>query len=377
MIAVLGVAALVVAGVVLLRGMPSESPSASVSPAVETAYLLDRADPAEGGDDDILQVDLHGSDGSEHPVYTDSHIIDFALAGDVLVVLTGMPDASGVVSAHSLAIVGVDGDDAREVELPAEGTIDLLQASSDGLVGFTFTSAGDPLDREYANTLLWFDPHSNTPPAPVDGEDDTPIETASWLWTNENTILAIGADEQLVLVDPVAHTVLDTFGEWEGLEAVSADGLTAIVRDHHDTVLLGLSEGSAESDEGTPFGPTPLDDRDIFGGSVVFLGNGPERIQKIGVVDSDTARVDSMIVLDDGADPRILYAAAQGEGIDGFSVSPDGRLVAVEVVPDVSAMVSDAYYPFARATSVVTRFIDIETGDVVGESPGFGIEWMR
>lgn len=376
-IAVLGVAVLVAAGFFFLRGSGSDGPNATSVPDVDTAYVLDRADPAAGGDDAIVRVDLNGAADAEEAIYRDSHIIDFTLAGDDLVVLTGIPDAAGVVVAHSLSLVSAGADTAREVELPTEGTVDLLQSSGDGAVGFSFTSSGDPLDREYSSTLLWFDPNSSDTPSPVEGSGGEPLETAAWLWTGDDTILAVGSDEELILVDPVSNTVLDTFGEWEGLEAVSADGLTAIVRDHHDTVLLGLSPESQESEEGTPFGPTPLDDREVFGGSVVFLDNGPERVHKIGVVDSTTSRVDSMIVLDNGTESRSLYAAAQGEGIDGFSVSPDGRLVAVEVVPDVAAMVSDAYYPFARATSVVTRFVDIKTGEVVRETPGFGVEWMQ
>ncbi|WP_159078173.1 hypothetical protein [Homoserinimonas hongtaonis] len=379
-IAVLGVAVLVGAIVAVtwwMRGSSSDGASPAETPAVDTAYVLDRADPADGGDDAIVRVALDGPDGSEEPVFSAPHIIDFAVAASDLVVLTGVPDGAGVVSEHSLEIVSAAGGSPRPVELPGAGTIDLLSASESGLVGFTFTSAGDPLDREYAATLMWFDPQSDAAPQVVEGEGGAPIETAAWLWSGDATMLAVGSDEELVLLDPVDNAVLESFGEWEGLEAVASDGLTAIVRDHHDTVLLGLSDASSESREGTPFGPTPLDERSVFGGSVQFLGDGPERIHKIGVVDPESGRVDSMIVLDDGATPRVLYAAAEGEGIDGFSVSPDGQLVAVEVVPNVAAMVSDAYYPYARATSIVTRFVDVATGEVVRETPGFGVEWAR
>ena len=61
--------------------------------------------------------------------------------------------------------------------------------------------------------------------------------------------------------------------------------------------------------------------------------------------------------------------------IEGFSVSPNGQYVAVNVIPDVAASVSDGYAIGAQSTSITTYFVDLATGVVVSGVAGFDESW--
>lgn len=328
---------------------------------VVIGYALDRADAGVGGDDVIIEVVSGAAESSA--VYSDRRIIDFVIAGDDLVVVT---EESG---AHRVATVDIASGSRQEVALPGQGTVDAL-ASDGRRVGLLFTSAGDPETRDLSSTLSWFE--VGDPAVVPVTRGGQPLETAAWSWIPAHgEVLAIDSAEELLRFGPAGDSFAE-LGEWEGIEAVSSDGSRAIVRDHHDTVDIVLATGEA-----TPFGPTPIDGAAPFGGDVAFLGAGPQRIQKVALPVAPAGRMTSVIVLDDGADPRVLHRASDGEGVDEFSVSPDGAVVAVEVVPDVSAAVSDGYYPHARSVSVVTRFVSISDGSVIGEIAAFGIQWRQ
>ncbi|QEE61448.1 hypothetical protein FVA74_07545 [Salinibacterium sp. dk2585] len=336
------------------------SESATPLPEVRTGFVLDRADPAVGGPDAVIEFDLET--GESTVVYSAERIVAFAATESSLVVVSGTPDA------HSVTTVDTADGTSSEVALPAVGSVDSL-ASEGERAAFRFTSVGDPQVRKFSNALLWLDASDDA--VKVVERDGAPFEAAAWSWVpGTGEMLAIDTEEELLRFSPDAPENAEGLGEWEGIEAVSADGGTAIVRDHHDTVALSLDDGTA-----TPFGPTPVDGAVPFGGDVVFLVDGPERVQKLALPAGDSGRVSSAIVVDDGESPRVLYRASEEEGVDGFKLAPDGRHVAVEVVPDVAGMVSDAYFPHARAVSIVTRIISVAEGKVVAEFPGFGTQW--
>jgi len=361
----LAVLTLGVVAVVFFAFLRDDSPegggdASAPLPEVRTGYVLDRADPAVGGPDAVISFDLET--GETSVAYSAERIVTFAATASSLVVVSGTPEA------HSVTTVDRADGTASEVALPAEGSVDSL-ASEGERTAFRFTSAGDPQEREFSNALLWIEAGQNA--AEVIERDGAPFAAAAWSWLpGGGEMLAIDTQEELLRFAPEAPNDAQALGEWEGIEAVSADGGTAIVRDHHDTVELTLNDGTA-----VPFGPTPVDGAIPFGGDVVFLVDGPERVQKLALPVDESGRVSSAIVVDDGKSPRVLYRASDQEGIDGFEVAPDGRHLAVEVVPDVAGMVSDAYFPHARAVSIVTRIISIVDGNVVAEFPGFGAQW--
>ncbi|MBF0673143.1 MAG: hypothetical protein IR160_11230 [Salinibacterium sp.] len=356
----LGVVAVVSFAFLRADGPQGAGDAAAPLPEARTGYMLDRADPAVGGLDSVIEFDLES--GETSVVYSAERIDTFAATERSLVIVSGTPDA------HSLTSVDVASGTAREIALPAAGAVDSL-ASEGERAAFRFTSAGDPQEREFSNALLWLEAGADT--VKLVERDGAPFEAVAWSWLPGGAeMLAIDTEEELLRFAPDAPNDVEGLGEWEGIEAVSADGGSAIVRDHHDTVVLSLDDGTA-----MPFGPTPVDGAAPFGGDVVFLLDGPERVQKLALPLDESGRVSSAIVVDDGESPRVLYRASEREGIDGFEVAPDGRHVAIEVVPDVAGMVSDAYFPHARAVSIVTRIVSVAEGEVVAEFTGFGTQW--
>ncbi|MCW4384653.1 hypothetical protein OH146_02570 [Salinibacterium sp. SYSU T00001] len=334
----------------------------------ETVHLLDRAEPGSG-EQDVIQAGELTAEGLTGlvAVYRDERILDFVVAGQALAVVT-----EAASDDHRLSIVSLFDGAVEEIELPGAGTLDELQANSGFAVGFRFTSAGDPLAREYAQTLFWMDLEGAHTPSPVHGLTGDSLSVSDWAFVPpQGAIAALATDQSLLLIDPRGEDPAVPLGIWEGLDDISADGSTAIVRDLYDTIVLSLADGSAE-----PFGPSPIDGVVPFGGEVELLQAGPARVQKVSVYDPEAGVFVSRVVADDGVESRSLFLSESGAGsIDEISVSPNGQFVAVEFVPDVATAVSDAYYPFARADTIRTVLVDIATGRRVADVPGFGIAW--
>lgn len=331
-------------------------------------FFLDRADPATGNADSIMAGRLGGDAlGELEIVYSAQRILDFTVVGQVIAVVTELEDKS-----HHLGLVSLTDGAVENVTLPSAGTIDELQGSDGLALGFRFTSGGDPLQRQFSKTLMFIDLEGSHVPQPLGGLDGSPLQVTDWRFMpNGITVMALSDDQSLLQIDPTGQAPILPLGTWEGLDDVSGDGGTLIVRDVYDTIILSLADGSEQ-----PFGPSPIDGEIPFGGQVELLGNGPERVQKVSLYDYDAGVFSSRLVVDDGTEARVVYESVSGRGsIDDFSVSPNGQFVAVEVVPDVTTMVSDAYYPFARATSITTVIVELATGRAVAEVAGFALDW--
>jgi hypothetical protein len=338
------------------------------STAEADVYYLDRAAPGSGEEDRIMAGSL-GADGlgATQAVYSTSRILDFVVVGQAIAVVTAPADDD-----HRLSLVSLFDSVVEEIALPGQGTIDMLEGSTAFAVGFRFTSAGDPLSREYSQDLLWMDLEGVHIPEPVRGVAEGPLTVLEWQFVpGGDMVAALGIDQSLLMIDPRGEAPTLPLGTWEGLDDISADGSTAIVRDLYDTIIYSFGDGEEQ-----PFGPSPIDGTLPFGGDVALLGNGPTRVQKVSVYDVEGGVFSSLVVVDDGRASRTLFASEAGtSSIDDISVSPNSQFVAIEVVPDVTAAESDAYYPNARAGSIVTRIIDITSGLVVAEVPGFAIDW--
>lgn len=336
-------------------------------------FLLDRADP-DSGDADRIVSGVLGSDGlgadglgSVDTVYRDIGILDFAVVGQAIAVVTATADDD-----HRLSLVSLFDGAVEHIGLPGQGTIDELRASSEFSLGFRFTSAGDPLAREYSGALLWMDLEGVHVPEAVEGLAPGPLTVSDWSFVpGSDVIVALDVAQSLMRIDPKGAEPTIPLGTWEGLDDISYDGSTAIVRDLYDTIIYSFADGSEQ-----PFGPTPIDGVFPFGGQVELLGNGPSRVQKLSLYDAEEGVFSSLIVVDDGVASRTLFRSEGGtSSIDDISVSPNGQFVAIEFVPDVATAVSDAYYPFARADTVRTLVIDIATARTVADIPGFAIAW--
>lgn len=372
-----------------------DSPAASGPAETTQLYFLDRADPLVGGLDQIRRLELGdalpegGADAviaEGELVYSGERILDFVVVGTSLAVLS--EDSQRL---SQLAVVDSGDGSVSAVPLPSPGAVDQLRADAGSQhFGFRFTPAADPASpdaptaepQQPTHELLVVDAAASLEPRAVEAEDGSPISASNWFFlpgaspaastgSQPPGILVLDAHEELLRI---AGGSVQELGEFHGLVSVSADGRTAIVRDEVDTILL-LLDGDADVPE-RPFGPSPLDGVLPLGGAVELVINGPERVQKVLLIDEETGRATTVVVRDDGTSSSLLYAGpGESSGIDDMTVSPDGRFVAVEVVPDVSQMVSDAYYPFDRASSVMTVIVDRESARVVATLAGFSVAW--
>ncbi|TQL47782.1 hypothetical protein FB562_0852 [Homoserinimonas aerilata] len=339
-------------------------------------FHLDRADPETGEPDRVMRstLDAKGLSGQES-VYSAQGIMDFTVIGQALAVITREGEQGA--EQHHLSLVSLADGMVEEIVLPEPGTLDELRSGGSAALGFRFTPESTRATGEGVHTLMWIDLEGSHVPQTVAGIDGSALQPIDWRFLPSGELLALSGDNVLQRVDPTGESPTLPLGDYQGIESVSADGSTAIVRDLYDTILLVLddSAGGVPGDE-LPFGPTPIDGVSPFGGQVALLLEGPARVQKVSVFDEGSGFFEGKIVVDDGAVSRILFESVPGTtSIEDFTVSPNGQFVVVEVIPDVSAMVSDAYYPLARPTSITTRFIDLVSGAVVAEVAGFDVEW--
>jgi hypothetical protein len=324
-------------------------------------YYLDRGDAA----DDIVTTGLSGA--ARTVVYSAPHIQDFAVLDEFLAVVTLNDDKTS-----SLSFVNTETAVVEAVRLPDTGSISGLDASAAGnIVGFTLTSA-DPggTARKNNSTLYTINLTAGRTVAPVAGLSGDPIDVLGWQFLpGSATLLALTFERSLLLVDPVKGTV-SPLGQFLSLDKVAVDGLSVTMTDAFGEVSLTLATG-----EVTRLEPSPVDGQRAFQGATAVLPDGG-RIQKVVVPDPTGRRFSSLLVYDDGTRARGLYRTPADAGsISDFSVSPNGQYVAIETVPDAAAAVSDGYFFDARATSVTTVIVDVETGAQTRSVEGFGLHW--
>jgi hypothetical protein len=332
-------------------------------------YYLHRADPAaaSGDLDTISSTGLRGS--AERVVYTGKRIQAFVAFPAVLAVVSIQDDGTDALSLVSL-------DDPSKIEqlvLPGPGTITKLQASPDaGVLGFVFTSAGSSADPAYSSDLMTVDLTAQHTVTPVLGLDGLPLSVLDWAYLSGGTsIVAQGADQSVLLLDPKTPKASTPLGVYSALGGSSPDGKSVVVADVFSRMLLTVATGKTHRIETHQVGGAKA-----YGGDLALVGDGSGSVQQVAVFDEATGQYASYVIYQSGAKTRILYGGKDFTGsIDGFSVSPNGQFVAINVVPDYATSVSDGYAVDPRATSITTVFVDVATGAVVRSVTGFDESW--
>jgi len=330
-------------------------------------YYLDRG--TEGAPDTIVRTGLAGTE--REIVFSASEIQDFVPLGTLLVVATLTEDASGQ-PISALGLVSIADGTTEVLNLPQEGTVDKLRASNSGsLFGFTFTTAGDPIDGEYSDTLMWVDVAAGRTIAPVPALDGNPMSVFNWMFVpNSTSVVALTTDESALMVDTAVAGSALPLGQFSTLTGISADGSTLSVSDRYGAIALDLA-----TLEQTRLPPSLYDGAVPYGGEALALPDH-SRVQTIAVIDQEVGTFSSVLVLDDGEQSRKLFQTVNDQGqIDSFSISPNNQFVAVEVVPSVGDSVRDGYAVNERSTSVTTVIINLDTGAVVRSLEGFALAW--
>ena len=323
-----------------------------------------------GATDQIVSSSLAGTGRSV--VFESPGIQDFVRVRELLVVvLVGENDAGDAVSA--LRLVSLTDGGVETLYLPAEATIDELHATdAASILGFTLTTAGDPIDGKYDHTLFAVDLAAGRTILPLAGLDGKPLDAPRWLFVpGTTTIVAQTGDDSVVMLDAsVTDAAVTPLGQFETLAGVSPDGSELTVTDRYGPIALDLA-----TQEQTRLPASDFEGETPYGGDTLALPGG-SRVQHIAVFDDETGRFAAYLVLDDGSSSRVLYRTVDDEGeIGDFSLSPNGQFVAVEIVPEVSERQSDGYAVNSRATTVTTVIVNLATGAVVRSLEGFALSW--
>lgn len=333
-------------------------------------HYLDRADPeSERGEDAIIRTGVSG-EGSD-AIYRGARIQDYAVFEGALVVSTLAED-----DTSSLALVSLVDGTTEPLELPGPGMVEGLAAAADGssVLGFTMTSAPTASPPSYTDALFLVDLEGDRAVEPVHGLDGAPVEVGDWLFVpGEAAAVVRAVDNSLLRFDfttgqAATPPVPTPLGSYLDLVSASSDGSRLVVADIFGPIALSI-DGTEER-----LPASPLDGVVPSVGGIELLDAGSARVQQVAILDS-SGRFASYLV-HDGSAARILYQSPDGKGsIEGFRVSPNGQYVAVTVVPNVAASVSDGYYTSAMATSVSTIVLDVESGAVLASVDGFDVTW--
>jgi hypothetical protein len=323
-------------------------------------WVLDRGSP----DDVIVRSTLAGD---RQVVFTGHGIQSFAVLKDALAVAAFGP---GLVS--TLTIASLDGLYQEELRIPPEsGLRGLAIDPGRTVLGFQVTSlagagqgAASSGPEFGPDTLFTVDLEAGRSVLPVTGLDGAPLRVLRWEFVPGGGILALDVEGMLTFVG--ADGVAAPLGRFGELGALSADGTEVVVSEAGDAIVLTLADGARQPLElETPDGRTPLlgSARLLADGSVVALA-----------VRAASSVVTSSLLVVDGSDTREAFSITGGL-IVNFTVSPNGQLAALAVVPDVSASQSDGYGAEAMSTSVVTVVVDLANGEEVTRMDGFALQW--
>jgi hypothetical protein len=337
----------------------------SFTTADASVYYLRRADPAAGSDrlDSIMRTGLHG--GRDTVLYSARRIDQFAVFPAAFAVSTLNDDQTSSLTLVSRSNTSI----TEPLLLPSSGIVDQLAGSPQtGMLGFVFTARGT--DATDAGTLMTVDLTGAHTITPVLDLASKPLAVGSWHFLGStSSIVAQAPDQGVYLIDRAKPPV--PLGIFADLGRSSADGTTIVVADAMGRIAYSLKTGKQ-----TRLPALPVDGTPSFGGDLQLLGSGPSRVQSVTVQDPEDARIyHSYLVSDTGTRTRILYEVKKNQSLEGFSVSPNGQYLAINVIPDYGASVSDGYFHDPQSTTITTAFIDIASGSTVRVVDGFSETW--
>ena len=346
----------------------------------DVVYLDRGISPGEP--DRILSTPLIGSGATT--LYSNDSISDFAVLENSLVVSRTPAQASDgsssdgsasdeqSVRSSSLEIASLVETASESIVLPGRGMIDDLRvAAGTSRVAFTLTSSGPEVEREFDRALMSVDFDGSRTVEPVIGLDGEPLSVLSWSFMPGSSLMLVQLrDQSVFLVDPTGVAPPSPLGSLAPVGRLSMDGSTLVIVDPFGSVVVSLRDGTEYRLE-----PSLVEGEVPFVGDVQPLVNG-SLVQRVAILDPDTGRFASMLVIDDGTAARVLYATVDSAGsIVDFALSPNEQFVAVEVVPVVEGSESDGRAVRPRATTVTTVIVEISTGETVRSFEGFAPKW--
>ena len=314
--------------------------------------------------DTIFRTDLDGTQAV--PVFQDPHIEDFRATPAHLVVSVAGDDGTS-----RLIVTDRDGQGARTLPLPGEGTVSSLESADRGeLVGYTYTDR-DLTDTSGQESVLYTVSLSDAAAQPVAiAPSGTDARVADWRFVPDtDRVLFVNFAGRLILTDSRGGTVTD-LGSALALDGVARGSSVAIVERVDGLFAIDLTSGTE-----TPLAAAQGVDG-VSGAVTPLPGDADATLRPYAVVTGSVAQGTTVyrVAADGAAEP--VFGSAATAAFLGSCVSPSGRYAAFLVAPNIVANSYDAYLrPLPR--TVETHIVDLGTGDEVVALAGSDISWCQ
>jgi hypothetical protein len=348
-----------VADVTGAGGGPTTDLSTTFSTPASNIFLLRRD---ASGDDTIFRTDLSGENAV--PVFAHDQINDFRATSSQLVVSVEEDDGS------RLLVMGRDGNDERELELPGDGYVGAIQVSErGGLVGYSYS------DRELSDTegrasVLVTQPLSGDEKPQIIEVAGVEASVFTWQFVPDSAaVLFIDFDGALSLVDRSTDAGVQSLGLAATIQGISRGTYTAIVERLDGTVVeLNLADGSevplaaSDPDYGTASSITPFP-----GGTLRHVVARNESGIPVG---------QAVVRVDDDGTATPLVEVGSADSILQACASPSGQYAAVVIAPELADNPYDGML-LPLPENVETHLIDMESGDELVALTGFDASWCQ
>ncbi len=326
------------------------------TPALEP-LVLQRSE----GEDEIVRTAVDGS--ARSVVFAAEMIEDFRETASHLVASTWDEQTQS-----ALVVTDLEGGNPRSLSLPGSGTVTALQSADRGnLVGYVYTDADVGTTGAIENALY-------TVPLSRPDAEPTLIErpggesrVVDWRFVpGTDSILMLTFDGALTLVNSDGTEV--ALGNAQTIAGIAPGSTTAYVERTDGFVAIDLTTAQE-----VPL-DQPADLADLQRVSVTPLPTGGHVEVRSLVEDFTVFSTDAYLV--DGDDVRSVFAVDPGDALLHTCVSPSARYAAFLVAPDLVDNPYDAYR-LPLPTTLTTRIVELDTGDLVGDLPGFDISWCQ
>ncbi|MDN3445624.1 Ig-like domain-containing protein [Microbacterium sp. APC 3901] len=348
-----------VADAVGAGGGPSATLSTSFSTPSSTIFLLRRD---VDGDDKIFRTDLSGQ--KAQPVFAADKINDFRATSSQLVVSVEEDEGS------KLLVMGRDGSDQRELELPGVGYVGAIQVSDrGGLVGYSYSDK-ELSDTEGRASVLVTQSLSGDDEPVVTEVGDKEANVFVWQFVPDSAaMLFIDFDGALSLVDRTTDAGVQSLGLATTIQGISRGTYTAIVERLDGSVVeLNLTDGSevpleaSTPDYGSAITITPFP-----GGTLRHVVSRDENGLPIG---------QAIVRVDDEGAATPLVEVDSTDSILQACASPSGQYAAVVIAPELADNPYDQML-LPLPENLETHLLDLRTGDEIVALTGFDASWCQ
>jgi hypothetical protein len=357
-------------GVVGLGGGPAATLAHTFTTPPLSLYILQRGDDG----DTVYRTDLTGA--AAEPVFRDAHIEDFRATARHLAIAT--VDGDG----HShIVVTDLDGEDARELPLPADGVVAGLQSADRGeLIGYTFTDAdiGPDSGRESALFTASLEKRdADSPPVAIERPGgDSRVD--DWRFVpDSDALLMLTFDGALTLVpgpapgDEAGAQDAVSLGTAVAIESIARGSSVAIVERVEGPVAIDLATAEEQ-----PLATTPARAGQAW--SVLALPDG-STLRVLSKLDADGITVEqtSVAVVDEtGADVRPVFTVPEADALLHVCLAPSGRYAALLVAPSVVDNPYDGYQ-LPLPTRLQTHVVSLADGVEKVALRGASVSWCQ